>query len=132
MDMPSRESKQAKDERFDMVDITQEVQKAVEEKSIEEGICLVYTTSVTASILVTSTDNPAGHEDILEDLDRVFPDRGTFRFSGPALKGAAHAKSAVAGTSRDFIVKNGILDLAPSEGIFLTRFYKDEEAQYKV
>lgn len=119
-------------QRYQMVEITQAVKDAVAQSGVKEGLCVVYTTDIDAGVMVTSFYDPKGHEDIMDDLVRIFPARDNFQFSGPVGEGAARCQSAVNGTSRDFIVSGGEVQLGGSEGIYYAEFCGPKTRQYKV
>ncbi len=60
------------EERRALVRITEEVQAAVDEAGISEGMVLVSAMHITAGIWVND-DEPGLHEDTLEWLDKVAP-----------------------------------------------------------
>ena len=49
-------------ERMDFLNITGEVEKAVQESRVREGLCLVNAMHITASVFIND-DEPALHED---------------------------------------------------------------------
>lgn len=120
------------DRAFQLVDITGEINRAVKESGIGEGICVVYTGEADAGILLTSRCDPKSHEDILDDFETIVPARGNFLYDGPPAQGAARVKSAVAGTSRDLIVENGVLALGDSQGVFFAEYNGGKKREYRL
>ena len=59
-------------ERRQLIRITEEVQAAVEEAGIAEGMVLVSAMHITAGVWVND-DEPGLHEDVLEWLDKIAP-----------------------------------------------------------
>ena len=59
-------------ERRELIRITEEVQAAVDEAGIAEGMVLVSAMHITAGVWVND-DEPGLHEDVLEWLDKVAP-----------------------------------------------------------
>jgi|SRR6478672_4064493 len=59
-------------ERRELIRITEEVQAAVEEAGIAEGMVLASAMHITAGIWIND-DEPGLHEDVLEWLDKVAP-----------------------------------------------------------
>lgn len=119
-------------QRYQLVEITDMVKNAVAQSGKAEGVCVVYTTDVDAGVMVTSFYDPKGHEDILDDLERVIPARDNFHFQGAAVEGAARCKSSICGTSRDFIVSGGELQLGGSEGVFFAEFNGPATRQVRI
>ena len=60
------------DQRRELIRITEEVQAAVDEAGIAEGMVLVSAMHITAGVWVND-DEPGLHEDVLEWLDKVAP-----------------------------------------------------------
>lgn len=115
-----------------LLEITESVRTVVEESGIDQGVVVVSTPYVDAGILCTSFFDPKGHEDIMDDFGRIWPARDNFYYDGSVVKGAAHGKSAVAGTAMDFIVDGGELMLGDSQGIFLAEYCEPEPREYQV
>ena len=59
-------------ERRELIRITEEVQAAVDEAGIAEGMVLVSAMHITAGVWVND-DEPGLHEDVLEWLDKIAP-----------------------------------------------------------
>jgi thiamine phosphate synthase YjbQ (UPF0047 family) len=59
-------------ERRELRRITEEVQQAVDESEVAEGMVLVSAMHITAGVWVND-DEPGLHEDTLEWLDKVAP-----------------------------------------------------------
>lgn len=106
-----------------VINITEEVKAAVEESGVKEGICIVYNPHTTASLAVTSFWDPAGFEDLQDEICRLIPTRIDFKHQHDTPQDAAgHVKSAITGISIDFIVTEGKLLLGSSQGIFFLEF----------
>ncbi|MBC7114287.1 MAG: hypothetical protein PWR13_1204 [Archaeoglobi archaeon] len=65
-------------ERVQIIDITPEIQKAVEESGIESGICLVHSLHTTTA-LVLNENEPRLIEDLRNHLERLVPEKGSYR-----------------------------------------------------
>ena len=59
-------------ERRELIRITEDVQAAVDEAGIAEGMVLVSAMHITAGVWVND-DEPGLHEDVIEWLDKVAP-----------------------------------------------------------
>jgi len=106
--------------RFEMIDITVSVQKAVREEKIEKGICLVYTPHTTAAVTINENADPDVPRDILAALDRAVPFSANYRHAEG--NSAAHVKSSLVGASELVIVENGRLVLGTWQSIFFCEF----------
>src|SRR5260370_38311847 len=58
--------------RMDFVNITDEVEKAVKESRVREGLCLVNAMHITASVFIND-DDPGLHEDYKRWLEWLPP-----------------------------------------------------------
>ncbi len=107
-------------QRLEMIDVTDEVQKAVSEMGIEEGICTLYVPHTTAAVTVNEGADPAVCRDILETLSRWIPQRGDYRHTEGNAD--AHIKVALVGSSQNVLVTGGRLRLGTWQRIFLCEF----------
>lgn len=106
--------------RFEMIDITGKVQKAVDEEKIESGICLIYTPHTTAAITINENADPDVSRDILAALDNAVPLTANYRHSEG--NSAAHVKSSLVGASELVIIEKGRLVLGTWQSVFFFEF----------
>lgn len=106
--------------RFEMIDITAEVQKAVGEEKIESGICLIYTPHTTAAVTINENADPDVSRDILAALDKAVPLNANYRH----MEGnsAAHVKASLVGASELVIIEKGRIVLGTWQSIFFCEF----------
>jgi thiamine phosphate synthase YjbQ (UPF0047 family) len=124
--------------RRELIRITEELQAAVEEAEIEEGMVLASAMHITAGIWVND-DEPGLHEDTLEWLDKVappswktaanpvaselLPDPGDYRHHrGGEDNGDAHLKNLLVHHQAIVPVTGGRLDLGPWQQVFYCEF----------
>lgn len=106
--------------KTDLSDITDEVEKAVRESKIKDGICIIFAPHTTAALTINENADPSVREDILSELNRLVPFNGRYRhMEGNA---AAHIKSSIVGCSKSIIVENGRLSLGTWQGIYFCEF----------
>lgn len=106
--------------KTDLSDITDEVEKAVRESKIKDGICIIFAPHTTAALTINENADPSVREDILSELNRLVPFSGRYRhMEGNA---AAHIKSSIVGCSKSIIVENGRLSLGTWQGIYFCEF----------
>ncbi len=115
-----------------LCDITGQVKEAVAQSGVREGVCVVCSKSPTAGVLVTSFWDPLGHEDILDDLERIFPPRTNYAWQGAPEAAAAHSAAALCGRPLDFIIQEGELVLGHSQGIYLLDPMGGQDIPYAV
>jgi secondary thiamine-phosphate synthase enzyme len=106
------------------VNITEDVQKVVNESKIKEGICLVNAMHITASIFVN--DNESGlHHDFEKWLEKLAPHAPTnqYRHNDTGEDNAdAHLKRQIMGRETVVAITDGKLDFGPWEQIFYGEF----------
>lgn len=106
--------------RTEFVEITDQVQRAVAETKIADGVCTVFVPHTTAGITINENADPAVMEDIGAMLEKLVPWEGRWRHTeGNA---AAHVKSALLGHSVHVLVRGGKLQFGTWQGIFFCEF----------
>lgn len=101
-------------------EITEQVQSALTESSIQDGLCVVYCPHTTAAITINENADPDVVHDMLFGLRKAFPDRAEFRHSEG--NSSAHLKSSVVGSSVTVLVSQGRLVLGTWQGIYFCEF----------
>jgi thiamine phosphate synthase YjbQ (UPF0047 family) len=124
--------------RREFVRITEDVQAAVDESRIGEGLVLVSAMHITAGVWVND-DEPGIQADALEWLDKLappswsepandvarqlLPDPGDYRHHrGGEDNGDAHLKNLLVHHQVILPVTDGRLDLGPWQQVFYTEF----------
>jgi thiamine phosphate synthase YjbQ (UPF0047 family) len=124
--------------RREFVRITDDVQTAVDDAGIAEGLALVAAMHITAAVWIND-DEPGIQEDALEWLDKLappswkdpandvarelLPDPGDYRHHrGGEDNGDAHLKNLLVHHQVIVPVTDGRLDLGPWQQIFYTEF----------
>lgn len=110
--------------RMDFIHITHQVQDAVSESGVQEGLCLVNAMHITASVFIN--DNERGlHEDYKKWLEDLAPHEPISRYQHNRTgedNGDAHHKRQIMGREVVIAVTNGRLDLGPWEAVFYGEF----------
>ncbi len=109
--------------RMEFVNITDEVEEAVRESGVREGLCLVNAMHITASVFIND-DESGLHEDYkrwLEGLAPHEPTRYKHNRTGED-NGDAHLKRQVMGREVVVAITAGKLDFGPWERIFYGEF----------
>jgi thiamine phosphate synthase YjbQ (UPF0047 family) len=124
--------------RREFVRITEDVQAAVDESEIGEGMVLVSAMHITAGVWVND-DEPGLQADVLEWLDKLAPpswqppandvarqlapDPGDYRHHrGGEDNGDAHLKNLLVHHQVVLPITDGRLDLGPWQQVFYTEF----------
>ncbi len=111
--------------RMDFVNITPQVEEAVEKSGVREGLCLVNAMHITASVFIND-DEPGLHQDYkdwLEGLAPFDPSPERYRHNRTGEEnGDAHHKRQVMGREVVVAITQGRLDFGPWEQIFYGEF----------
>jgi secondary thiamine-phosphate synthase enzyme len=112
-------------ERMAFVNITSEVERAVSEAGVQEGLCLVNAMHITASVFIND-DEPGLHEDYKRWLETLAPyDPSPRRYHHNRTgedNGDAHHKRQIMGREVVMAITRGKLDFGPWERIFYGEF----------
>jgi secondary thiamine-phosphate synthase enzyme len=102
------------------INITGEVQRAVADSGVKEGICLVFVPHTTAAVTINENADPDVPHDVNFALNQISPDRREFQHSEG--NSAAHTKSSLVGPSLTVIVTGGRLLLGTWQGIWFNEY----------
>jgi len=113
------------DTRRAFINITENVEQALEESGIKEGVILVNAMHITASVFIN--DNESGLlRDFENFLERLIPEKPHDQYSHNNMTGEdnadAHLKREFMGREVMVAVTNGGLDFGPWEEIFYGEF----------
>jgi len=110
--------------RVEFINITPEVEKAVKESGVKEGLCLVNAMHITASVFIN--DNESGLlEDYRQWLEELAPHEPVSRYRHNRTgedNGDAHLKRQIMGREVVVAITGGRLDFGPWEQIFYGEF----------
>lgn len=109
--------------RYEIVNITRDVERTINKSGVKEGLCLVNAMHITASIFIN--DNEHGlHQDFLKWVEELAP----YNIEGYKhnLTGEdnadAHLKRTIMGREVVVAISEGALDFGPWEQIFYGEF----------
>jgi len=110
---------------MELVNITHEVEVAVKESGVLEGLCLVNAMHITASVFIND-DEPGLHQDYKRWLEGLAPfDASPKRYLHNRTgedNADAHLKRQVMGREVVVAITKGKLDFGPWEQIFYGEF----------
>jgi secondary thiamine-phosphate synthase enzyme len=111
--------------RMDFVNITSQVEAAVAESGVREGLCLVNAMHITASVFIND-DEPGLHRDYrkwLEELAPFDPSPERYHHNRTGEDNAdAHHKRQIMGREVVIAITDGHLDFGPWEAVFYGEF----------
>ncbi len=110
--------------RMDFVNITGQVEQALQESGIQEGLCLVNAMHITASVFIND-DEPGLHQDYKRWLEELAPHEPLSRYQHNRTgedNGDAHHKRQIMGREVVVAVTKGRLHFGTWEQIFYGEF----------
>lgn len=106
----------------ELINITDEVEKAVLKSGIKEGMVLVSAMHITAGVFVND-DEPGLHSDIWQWLEELAPFKANYLHHRTGeTNGDAHLKSLLVHNQVILPVTQGKLDLGPWQQVFYAEF----------
>lgn len=122
-------------ERRGIVNITPQVEEALRESGIREGLVLVNAMNITASVFIND-DESGLHHDYEVWLEKLAPEKPytQYRHNGYEDNADAHLKRTVMGREVVVAVTDGRLDFGTWEQIFYFEFdgKRDKHALIKI
>lgn len=107
-------------QQVELVKLTGQVQKLLEESGIQKGICHVYIPHTTAGITINEGADPDVVRDMIMELNKIVPFEDGYRHAEG--NSAAHIKASMMGSSVAVIIENGKLVLGTWQAIFFCEF----------
>ena len=106
-----------------LLNITPQVESALAESGIREGLCLVNAMHITASVFIND-DESGLHADFEKWLEKLAPEKphSQYRHNGAEDNADAHLKRTLMGREVVVAVTAGRLDFGPWERIFYGEF----------
>ena len=101
-------------------DISQEVQTAVANADVRDGVCHLFIRHTSASLLLQENYDPSVRQDLAQFMSRIVPEDGSYAHS---IEGRddmpAHIRSALTSVSESIPVAGSKLLLGRWQGIYL-------------
>src|SRR3954453_16586382 len=108
-------------QREELIEFTDEVQRKLTESQAHEGVCVLYVQHTTAGLTVNENADPDVQRDMLHALRTLLPQHG-MGFRHGEENSDAHIKASLVGSSVTVPFKDGELLLGRWQGIFLCEF----------
>ena len=105
------------------INITKEVEDAIEKSEVKEGLCLVNAMHITASVFIND-DEQGLHNDYEKWLEELAPHEpvSQYRHNNGEDNADAHLKRQIMGREVVVAITGGKLDFGPWEQIFYGEF----------
>lgn len=109
--------------RRKLINITNQVEEALRESSIQEGLCLINAMHITASVFIND-DESGLHGDYERWLEKLAPEKpyNQYDHNGYEDNADAHLKRTIMGREVVVAVTKGALDFGTWERIFYGEF----------
>jgi secondary thiamine-phosphate synthase enzyme len=106
--------------RIEMINVTDSVQKEISESGVTNGICYLYVPHTTAAITINEGADPSVKRDITHTLNKLVPkDMNYAHMEGNS---DAHIKSSAIGISGFVFIEEGKLVLGTWQSIYFCDF----------
>ena len=103
-----------------MLDITRQVQQAVAEAGITDGVCMIFVPHTTAAVTINENADPDVVRDFTKEINKIVPwEDGYHHMEGNS---AAHLKASLIGFSEQVIIEDGRLVLGTWQGIYFCEY----------
>lgn len=118
--------------RLGFHDITAQVELAVRESGVREGLCCVYCPHTTAAITINENADPDVQRDLKFALVDAFGDSDRPEFRHAEGNSHAHLKSSLVGASETIPISGGKLALGIWQGIYFCEFDGPRKRRFHV
>ena|SRR5690242_17378494 len=108
------------DSRLALIDITEQVNRAVAEARVARGLCNLFVPHTTAGVIVSENWDADVTRDLLMQLERIVPREGGYRHGEGNSQ--AHILSVMVSTSINIPVRDGRLALGHWQGVMFAEF----------
>lgn len=108
--------------KTEIINITPQVQAAIDATGIQEGACTIYVPHTTAAVLIQENADPNVHVDLLNALDRLVPKDLPYLHQTVNKNAPSHIKAALIGPSKEVLIGEGKVLLGRYQFIYLCEF----------
>jgi secondary thiamine-phosphate synthase enzyme len=106
--------------KIELIDITTQINKALDKTGCEAGICYLYSPHTTTALTINEGADPAVQEDIAAAIQRIVPSQ--FPYKHLEGNSPAHLMSSIIGISEMVFIENTALKLGTWQRIFFCEF----------
>jgi len=107
--------------REELVDITLQVQVAVIQSEVENGLAVLYVQGATAALMIQENWDESVQTDVLDLLRKLIP-KGVWLHDRQDGNGDSHLKAGLVGPSESIPIIDSRLGLSRWQNIFLCEF----------
>jgi len=102
----------------DFADITEEIEKTINESEVESGLCNVFSVGSTSAIIINENE-PLLMEDFRKRLERIASSKELYQHPDNAF---SHIRSALIGNNQTIPIEEGKLRLGTWQSIMVANF----------
>jgi secondary thiamine-phosphate synthase enzyme len=116
----------------ELIDITGQVNEIIKKSKLRDGLCNVYVKHTTAAVIINENDDPNICSDLLNAMNKTFPDKAGYLHDRMDGNAGAHIKAAVLGPSETLSFEDGKLKLGRWQALMLVELdgpRKDREIE---
>ncbi|PTY40209.1 secondary thiamine-phosphate synthase enzyme YjbQ [Brachyspira hampsonii] len=106
--------------RFDIIDITREVQKCIDDENIENGIAVIFVPHTTAAVGINENADPDVVFDMKNAFNKLVPQHDNYEHSEGNSQ--AHVLSSLVAPSLTVIIENKKIVLGTWQDIYFFEF----------
>lgn len=106
--------------RFDIINITNEIQRCINEEKIKEGIATIFTPHTTAAISINENADPDVVFDMKNAFNKLVPQYDDYKHSEGNSQ--AHILSSLVSPSLNVIIENSKIVLGTWQNIYFFEF----------
>lgn len=110
-----------------MIDITREIQNAINQEKMMDGYLIIYVPHTTAGITINEGADPSVQQDIIKTLQQLIPEKNNYEHEEG--NSDAHIKASLLGSSVTLLVDKGKLVLGTWQHIF---FYEGDGPRNRI
>ncbi|NOX25614.1 MAG: YjbQ family protein [Deltaproteobacteria bacterium] len=107
-------------DKIELIDITTQINQALNKTGCEAGICYLYSPHTTAALTINEGIDPAVQQDIAAVMQRIVPSQ--FPYKHLEGNSPAHLMSSIIGASEIVFMESGALKLGTWQRIFFCEF----------
>ncbi|MCG9479710.1 MAG: secondary thiamine-phosphate synthase enzyme YjbQ [Actinomycetia bacterium] len=106
--------------RVELIDITEEVRKLVEEENIQNGLACLFVPHTTAGVTINEAADPSVNSDIIQKMNSLIPVNDGYRHGEG--NSDSHIKCSLFGPQLNIIIDNSQLVLGTWQGVYFAEF----------
>jgi secondary thiamine-phosphate synthase enzyme len=107
-------------QREELIDITEQIEKAVRDSGVTSGLAVCFIPHTTAGITINEAADPDVRRDIVYKLGKEIPTQDGYHHAEG--NSDAHIKASLMGSSLQVLVEQGRLLLGRWQGVYFCEF----------